>query len=253
MIYPDKFLWEFQTRKEDRLSYRGLMPFYQKLFTDCQPTTDHFRVIVELGIGGGGSFKKKADAADGFHKIGGVERFHPELMPNIGSFELENDDYLCSLTHLETTDNLYFLHGKDAYQPSTVDDILEFMGEERIDLLIDDAATEWPRQKESLPIWRRAVSDHGIYISEVPDGMGVPSWWAMTREQHISNFQELAEYGLVTFDFEEYHRITLPEHEIYNAHFLSIWCPNWDLYRPVIEEFKHCIVAGEENVRYKKL
>ena len=250
MIYPEKFLWEFQTRKEDRLSYRGLMPFYQSLFTDCQPTEDHFRVILELGIGGGGAHKKKADSCDSFHKIGGVERFHPELMPDIGSFELENESYESAMSHLQTTNNLYFLHGVDAYDPDTVDKILSYMEEDKIDLMIDDAATDWPRQKDSLPIWQRAVSDHGIYISEVPDGMGVPAWWNMTREQHIDNFTELAEYGLVTFDFEEYHRIVKPEDEIYNAHFMGIWCPDWNLYKPTIEKFRHCIVAGSENINY---
>lgn len=251
-ICHKEFEYRFKTFKQDRMTKRGFCDFYVSLYELCQPTSEHFHTIVEAGVSGGGTHEKIARCIiDGDHVIGGIELFHPSVYKEgypQQQYDRQMDDYRLALSKAEEFPCIKFLHNTSAYDDETPQKILDLMEVDSIDLFIDDAATDWPRMQNSLPLWKNYISDHGIYCTEVPDGMGVDTWWNMTHNQHMQNFQDLAKHGMVIFDMEEY---KTSDEKDWNAHYFGVWTKDWNLYKPVIEKFKHNLVIGQENIKYE--
>lgn len=232
--------------KIQRSAARGFLPFICSLIDDIQRAAP-ISSYVELGVAGAGSHKRYAQASNDV-AIYGVERFHPN-MTDIATYAREIESYNNAVKIMEEFPNIKVLFGESAYDYSTPEKLSKLSNRTQYDLINDDAATDWPRMRYSLDVWKKSVADHGAYITEVPDGMGVESWWNMTREQHIENFNELAGDGLVVFDLE-CDKIVVPGYEKdWDSHFLGLWAPNWDIIKETLEKYEHTIVAGYENIK----
>lgn len=230
--------------KIQRSAARGFMPFICSLIDDIQNIAP-ISSYVELGMGGGGSHRRYAQASNDV-AIYGVERFHPS-MTDIATYDDEMVAYANAVKTMNIYPNIQCLFGASAYEYDTPERLKELSGLEKYDLINDDAATDWPRMRNSLNVWRNSVANHGAYITEVPDGNGVESWWNTSREQHIENFNELASDGLVVFDLE-CDKIVVQGHEKeWNSHFFGLWLPDWNIAKNTIKKYEHTIVAGKEN------
>ena len=231
--------------KIQRSAARGFMPFICSVIDDIQRTQPITRYL-ELGMSGGGSHRRYAEASSNI-EIFAVERFHPD-MTEIPTYPREIMVYQNAQSTLMEYPNIKCLYGTNAYDHDTPEKLSKISGHNSYDLINDDAATDWPRMRNSLNVWRNSVAEHGAYITEVPDGMGVERWWNMSREQHIENFNELAKDGLVVFDLEEYKHIVPGFEQDWNAHFIGFWAPNWKNFKSTLAKFQHNIVAGEVNL-----
>lgn len=231
--------------KIQRSAARGFMPFICSLIDDIQ-NIKPISSYVELGVSGAGSHKRYAKASVGV-EIYGVERFHPS-MTDIATYATEIKSYNNAVKIMEDFPSIKVLFGESAYDYSTTEKLSKLSNRTQYDLINDDAATDWPRMRNSLNVWRDSVADHGAYITEVPDGMGVESWWNMSRAEHLANFNELAKDGLVVFDMEEYKHVVPGFEQDWNAHFIGFWAPDWKNFKSTVEKFQHNIVAGDANL-----
>lgn len=233
--------------KIQRSAARGFMPFICSLIDDIQAVTP-ISSYIELGVAGAGSHKRYAQASSHM-EIYGVERFHPS-MTDIATFDREIESYSNAMEIMAEYPNIKVLFGESAYDYLTPAKLSQVSNRTHYDLINDDAATDWPRMRHSLSVWKNSVAEHGAYITEVPDGMGVDSWWSMSREQHIENFNELASDGLVVFDLE-CDKIVVPGHEKdWDSHFFGLWMPDWNVGKNTIEKYRSQIVSGVDNVKY---
>lgn len=230
--------------KIQRSGARGFIPFICSLIDDIQ-NIKPISSYLELGVAGCGSHKRYAQASTDVN-VYGIERFHPS-MTDIATFDREMEGYKNAVKIMKEYPIIQCLFNVSAYEYDTPSKLQELSGLKKYDLINDDAATDWPRMRNSLNVWRDSVSDHGAYITEVPDGMGVERWWNMSREQHIENFNELAGDGLVVFDMEEYKHVVRGFEKDWDAHFIGLWMPDWNIAKNTIKKYEHNIVAGKEN------
>jgi len=231
--------------KIQRSAARGFLPFICSLIDDIQLVAP-ISSYVELGVASAGSHERYAQASIDV-AIYGVERFHPN-MTDIATYSREIESYNNAVKIIEEFPNIEVLFGESAYDYTAPEKLSKLSNKTHYDLINDDAATDWPRMRYSLDVWKNSVADHGAFITEVPDGMGVESWWNRTREQHIENFNELAGDGLVVFDLE-CDKIVVPGHEKdWDSHFLGLWMPDWNIAKNTIKKYEHNVVAGLSNI-----
>jgi hypothetical protein len=235
--------------KITRTAARGMSYFYVDLFKEIQ---QHREVtsLLELGISGGASHEKWAAGVtieDGKHTcdIYGIDILDWEQSdfsknPSYAGFQEQ------ALRTQHEWPFIKYMWGTSAYDAETPVKAISEWNTSGFDIVVDDAATDWPRMKYSLPVWKDYVNM--CYISEVPDGMGVQSFWDMTREEHLNNFNELADFGLVVLDLEPYKNIPQGFEQAYNAHFMGWWMPDWSIARNTIEKYRDCIIAGGHNI-----
>jgi hypothetical protein len=233
--------------KIQRSAARGFMPFICSLIDDIQRVS-LISSYVELGVAGAGSHKRYAEASTDV-AIYGIERFHPS-MTDIATYSREIESYNNAVKIMEEFPNIEVLFGESAYDHTAPEKLSKLSNKTHYDLINDDAATDWPRMRHSLDVWKNSVADHGAFITEVPDGMGVESWWNRTREEHIANYDELAKDGLVVFDLECDKLIPPGYEKDYDAHFFGLWMPNWDVATNTIEKYRSQIVSGVANIKY---
>lgn len=244
----DFFLGKVPNRhKIPRKAARGFYNFYHDFYTEVQ-THKQINSYLELGIAGGNAHEMIAYCSSPDTKIFGVERFHPS-MTDIPTYESEISGYN-NFKRLVTDiyPNVTALHGVSAYESETVGKLQEVSGLEKYDIIVDDAATDWPRMRNSLNVWRDSV---GLaFMTEVPDGMGVASWWAMSHQDHMDNYQLIAKDGLVIFNHEPDKIVLEGRERDFDSHYHGLWMPDWNLARNTIEKYRDRIVAGEENIVY---
>lgn len=153
-----------------------------------------------------------------------------------------------------SVDNISYYHGFDGYSKDTANMISNIYG--KIDILIDDAAIDWPEMRDAFPTWKDIIIADGIFISESPDGNGTPKYAAIDKEVHLERMQWLAKHtNQVVFDFKEFaffpsKDIAPPSHNPWTieGNYLSIGCHDYSYYMPVIKKYEKYIVAGYENL-----
>jgi hypothetical protein len=233
--------------KIQRTAARGFMQFMCSIIDDIQnvkPVVNY----LELGVSGAGAHSRFSKA--GTPNVYGVERVHPDKIKGIATEENDMHSYNTAMQVINECGNITVLFGESAYAETTPIQLSELSGIPQYDIVNDDAATDWPRMRHSLAVWKTSIDPNGAFFTEVPDGMGVESWWAMSREDHINNYKELAQDGLVVFDLE-CDKIVVPGFEKdWDAHFFGLWMPNWNIGKRTIENYRHAIVAGHENINY---
>lgn len=247
MINTTKYKEITLDMKITRKAARGFVPFTIDFIDELQQNNE-IKHLLELGIAGGGSQAHFGHATVGTDvTIYGIDLLdlNEDLTVYDESYHDVKED---TDAILERFSNIKFRWATDAYDPDTPELVLNEWGLDKFDIVIDDAAVDWPIMKYSLPVWKNYTKL--AYMTHVPDGMGVESWWARTREQHIENFNELAPYGLVVFDLEQDKNV-VPGHERdWDSHFMGIWLPDWSLAKNTIEKYRHCIVSGESNIEF---
>lgn len=255
---------DFTVLYNERIAWRGFFNFYRDLILHID-TFKEIKTLCEIGISGGG---KQAEWCRQFPAatVIGIDIFHPETVtandpPYMGfpTIELGNaawqrtyDCYSESIELQKKFNNMNLFHGYDGYAVNTRDMIISKFS--KLDILIDDGSVNWEDTMNTWGIWKDAIADNGIFISETPDGNGTSEWIAMTKQQHIDNMNWLAkEHRQIIFDFGPY-KIINPdispwEDDMdFSANYLAIGCHDYKHYMPVIEKYSDCIVAGKENI-----
>jgi len=229
--------------KITRQAARGFIPFVVDLYNELQES-NHIELdsLMELGIAGAGS--QRHYAISGMPNVYGIDIQTPET---------EFKNYTGAFAHAtkvsEEFPQINLMFGTDAYAPETPQRSNEYFNRQgKYDIVIDDAATDWPRMLPSLPTWR----DHTkyAYLSFVPDGMGVERWWNMSEEEHFSNLREQEEQGMLIFDFSHFKQIVPGQEKNWNSHYMGIWMPNWELGRKTITKYKEYILC--DNPRWNR-
>ncbi len=246
MIDTKKYLRQVRDKKTTRQAARGMVNFLALLFDEIQ-TRKPIESLLELGIAGGGSHRNFASAMDSTDKIYGIDIFNLETKNylNAGKPYHSMGETLSRVT--SEHGNIHFIWDTDVYDPLTPDIVKDTWNVDGFDVIIDDAGTDWPRMRYSLPIWKKSVRD--AYITLVPDGNGVDAFWNLSHEDHMENYNELSKAGLVVFNLEHEKVIVAGKEQLYNAHYIGLWLPDWSVAQNTIEKYSDYIVAGKANIK----
>jgi hypothetical protein len=248
--------------KEQRLADRGFYPFYETLLNHINSMFMVNRVM-EIGVGGGFKITKWAQIFPNAGVVG-LDDFDIWMDENSEKFKDyprdEVDDALkfyrtiyelCNKNAAYWADvwqNITLHRDIDGYCPSAVNIVMK-EDDRLFDIIVDDGACESLFNRHVWDVWKDSLQTHGIFVNETPSGNGTPSYMSMTKAEHMEIFNFLAEeYGQVVFGFRQYANLEHEDKNMSHSNYLSIRCHDYRLYMPVIEKFKHCIIAGEQNL-----
>lgn len=196
--------------------------------------------VLELGVGGGGAHQTYAQC--GIEHVYGIEVADPNNPKHSNYFSIQGP-------HLEQVidkfPNIKISLATDAYHPDTPDKVAKLWDKPgKYDIIVDDAANGWPVMKNSLPVWKDKVGY--AFISYTPDGYGISSWWDMTPQDHLDNFRLLEEQGMLVFDMSPYKNVVPGKEKDWNAHWVGLWMPNWQMGAKAIEPFLPNLVQDND-------
>jgi len=246
MLDINKFKQTVDERDTLRFNMRGFTNFVADMLEAAQQQQP-IKSLCEIGVSRGVKHRMWCDITTDDCEIVGVDIFDPDRPEH---YALRNEiSHINSLVVAKNRAHMYpkltLILGEDGYIPETVDRALSAISSEKFDIVIDDGATTWPATKPSLPVWSRAVSDTGCYITETPTGNG-DTQKDVSLAQNKIWFEELVVHGMVIFDLSEF-KTNGDEHGAY-GNFVGIWAPTINLYTTVVNKYKEYIVAGKQHV-----
>lgn len=236
MFIPHEYNEITNTFKVTRHASRGFIPFVVDLYTELQSRDDRqLDSLLELGIAGAGS--QRHYAISGMPNVYGID-----IQTQATEFKQYTGAFAHASKVCEEFPQIKLMFGTDAYAPDTPQRSNEYFNRQgKYDIVIDDAATDWPVMFPGLPLWRDYTKY--AYLSFAPDGMGVESWWNTSEEEHFSNLRQQEEQGMLIFDFSSLKKIVPGQEKNWNAHYMGIWMPDWQLARKTIEKYKDYILV----------
>jgi len=232
---------------------RGSMTLLRDLITYKVENFSNVKNIVELGVGGGGKHvfwgNVFLDA-----NVYGVEIFHPNgewaSSLNKEMFDFFMKGYECSTRQVVDLENVTLLHGFDSYKQETIDVLVKYLNDEKLDFIVDDSDPNGNEVQtdriNAHNMWKTILKDDGFFWSETLMGQGTDNAIALQGTEKNEEFmKEYARNGWVLFDltpYANYERLQAPS----NSYF-GIWAHDLGLYKDVLLKYEDCILYGREN------
>lgn len=232
---------------------RGGMVLLRELIIYKEENYSSIKNVVEFGVGGGGKQVFWANVFEDANTYG-IELFHPESdwakSMNEEMLNWYNQGYICSIGQVEDVDNSTLLHGYDGYDRSTADEMKKYLGNEKLDFIVDDSDPNGNvKQKKRInchDTWKHLLKEDGFFWNETIMGQGTENSRVLEGTWQNDEFmKEYASKGWIIFDMKKhsnYERLEAPS----NSYF-GLWAHDLTLYSDVIREYEDCIVRGHEN------
>lgn len=234
-------LFKKSNKMTSRAFVRGFLDIEYDLITQAQLNRP-FTSVCELGIGGSG--KQKLWKMCGADVVVGVDIIDPNNT-DVWANYIETD-YVLAMKNLQP--GIEYFWNSSSYSTETPRKIGKVF-----DIVLDDSDTGeiWSKNKgkrDVIAVWKDWISKDGLFISETVNGQDQSG--PMPLEYHMKAFEVLAGTGMVIFDTSRF-KNPMDTNMIGNqctTYHLGVWAPNWEIYKPVIEKYKECVVAGYENI-----
>lgn len=209
--------------------------------------------MVEFGVGGGG---KHVFWSNVFREgnVYGIEIFHPEA-ERVKGWGQEMIDwhmvgYELSIHQASSEPNLTLLHGYDGYLQESVDEIKKHLGDNKLDLIVDDGNPNGNKTASNRidvqDLWKDTLAEDGFFWSDTILGQGTGDaeelYNTFENEQYIKNF---AERGWVIFDLTKYS--AYDNLRANSNSYFGIWAHDLTLYGDILQNYEDCILNGREN------
>lgn len=200
-----------------RRQRRGFLPLYMDLIHASKPQT-----LLEWGCTGGTShweWQNMGMTVTGFDILD-----YPELTV-VKEHSREKFRRKCEQTFEYDLD----LHW--GWNSNSADTVERFPGP--WDIIIDDGNVDATIETSMETFLRWQPTVNGFYFSETLDGNGVDHWFAVSREQHIANYQVAAQHGFWVYDMAKHSYSDELE-----STFIGVWSPNINDYAHILEKYE---------------
>ena len=261
MLTAENLLHEWKKSKWCRPLIRGFSPIVGDLIERLSETQD-ITSVLELGIGGGGSHEKWAQA--GADIVGGIELFHPDVVneliggANMQEFWHQSYKFLHESTIPQNGQRFKepcvyrFSHGLDVYADETPKEYHNQHGIDEWHIICDDSANGVNLQHPFVPLWKDYLSQNGIMISMNPNGYGTDEARCASWSDNVNMFREHSQHGMVIFDCMPFVKDSW-QHEQYGSiasgRWMGVYTPNMDLYRDIYLKYEEHVVEGDSFLK----